>query len=288
MRLVRTTRRWIVFASTANPSPEFYGAARHGTNLFANAVIALDAATGERIWHFQTIHHGIWDLDLPAPPNLITIERDGREIDAVAQVTKTGQVFVFDRTSGVPLYPIEERKVPPSDLPGEEAWPTQPFPIKPTPFSRQGLDKDDLTNVSPDAHEYALKRFNEVRGGEMFTPPSREGTIVYPGFHGGAEWGGVAFDPTTGMLYVNANEIPWIVTMESANPDDSDRPASVGAGVYQLNCASCHGADRSGDPPTYPSLVDIDQRLTDDEIVDVISDGRGLMPGFPQLSAARS
>jgi quinoprotein glucose dehydrogenase len=275
----------IVFSSTASPSPEFYGAKRHGKNLFANAVIALDAATGERIWHFQTIRHGIWDLDLPAPPHLVTVERDGEQIDALAQVTKTGQVFVFDRTTGEPLFPIEEREVPPSDLPGEEVWPTQPFPLKPTPFSRQGLTEEDLTNISPEARAYVLERFREVRGGPMFTPPSREGTVVYPGFHGGAEWSGASFDPTTGMLYVNSNEIPWIVTMEQVNASDSDHPASAGEGIYQVNCASCHGPNRKGDPPTYPSLVDIEDQLSESAVVQVISDGRGLMPPFPHLSS---
>lgn len=280
--------RGLVFASTGSPAFDFWGGNRKGENLFGNCVLALKADTGERVWHFQTVHHDLWDRDHPAPPNLVTVEHDGRRIDAVAQITKTGQVFVFNRETGEPLFPIEERPVPPSDLRGEEAWPTQPFPTRPPPFSRQTFTEADITDISPHARTYVEKRFEAVRKGHMFNPPSTEGTLVFPGFDGGGEWGGAAYDPTTGILYANSNEMPWILTMV----DLAARGGEVSAGetVYTVYCAVCHGVGRqSATRLNAPSLQEIrtrerQQRTSRATARQVIKDGRAFMPGFGHLS----
>ncbi|HEX7072374.1 MAG TPA: PQQ-binding-like beta-propeller repeat protein, partial [Rhodothermales bacterium] len=201
--------RGLVFIPTGSAAFDFWGGNRKGANLFANSILALDARTGKRVWHYQVVHHDLWDRDLPAPPNLVTVERNGRRIDAVAQITKSGHVFVLDRELGQPLFPVVEKAYPPSDLLGEEAWPTQPLPLKPPPFARQVLREEDLTDISPEANAYVRERFKGLRSQGQFVPPSREGTVIFPGFDGGGEWGGAAFDSTTGILYVNANEMPW-------------------------------------------------------------------------------
>ncbi|HEX8039706.1 MAG TPA: PQQ-binding-like beta-propeller repeat protein, partial [Chryseosolibacter sp.] len=161
----------VVYVPLGSPAYDFYGADRKGANLYGNCILALDAKTGKRIWHFQTVHHDLWDYDLPAPPNLVTVVRDGKKIDALAQTTKTGFLFVLDRQTGTPLFPVEERPVPASNLPGEEAWPTQPFPLKPLPYSRQHMTKEDLTNFSPGSYDSLLKKFNSMRYEGLFTPP---------------------------------------------------------------------------------------------------------------------
>lgn len=205
--------RGIVFLALGAPSYDFYGNVRKGTNLYANCVLALDASTGKHIWHFQTVHHDLWDYDLPAPPALITIRRNGKEIDAVAQITKQGFVFVFNRETGEPLFPIEERKVPTSHLPGEEASPTQPFPLKPKPFARQWITEADLTNYSKANHDSLVKKFRSMRYEGLYTPPDLKGTLELPGTRGGGEWGGAAFDPATTFLYIKSNDAPDIITI---------------------------------------------------------------------------
>ncbi len=262
----------LVFAATGSASFDFYGSNRHGDNLFANCVLALDARTGRRIWHFQAVKHDIWDWDFPASPNLVTVTRNGRVVEAVAQVTKTGFVFVFDRRSGEPLFPIEYRKVPSSDVDGERAAETQPHPLQPPPFSRQRLTESMLTQRTPEAHAAVLAEFKKRRSGELFTPPSLDGTIIFPGVDGGAEWGGAAFDPASALFYVNANEMPWIIQLVP-NSDTA---------VYNAKCATCHREDRSGSPAA-PSLLNIAARRTRDEITAIIRDGTGRMPGFPDL-----
>ncbi|MGH9386532.1 MAG: pyrroloquinoline quinone-dependent dehydrogenase [Vicinamibacterales bacterium] len=263
----------IVFAATGSASFDFYGVTRHGDNLFANCVLALDARTGKRIWHFQGIHHDIWDWDFPAAPNLVTVARDGRTVDAVAQISKHGYVFVFDRRTGAPLFPIEYRNAPASTVDGEQAAPRQPYPVKPPPFARQGLTEAMLTTRTPEAHADVLARFKKMRSG-FLTPPSFEGTIVFPGFDGGAEWGGAAFDPDTGLLYVNSNEMPWIVTL-IPNNDTS---------LYLSKCATCHRADRRG-TPSAPPLLNLADRFTRDEIATLIRQGGSRMPAFPDMGA---
>ncbi|MEO6527647.1 MAG: PQQ-binding-like beta-propeller repeat protein [Gemmatimonadaceae bacterium] len=275
-------RRGIVFLPTGSASPDFYGGERLGQNLFANTLLALDAATGKRLWHFQTVHHDIWDRDLPAVPNLTSVVRDGRRVDAVAQITKSGFVFLFDRVTGAPLFPVEERAVPRSDLPGEETWPTQPIPLRPAPFARQTMTEADVTTLTPDAHEKALARFRTLRHGDLFTPPSREGTVVLPGFDGGGEWGGAAIDRESSVLYVNASDVPWIAALRETAPATTGAPRP-GSAVYAASCASCHGADRRGDGGRTPTLLGVGTRRSAEEIRLVIERGRGFMPSFASL-----
>ena len=275
--------RGLVFASTGSPTYDFWGGNRKGQNLYGNCVLAIEAETGNLSWHFQTVHHDLWDRDLPAPPNLVTVERDGHSVEAVAQITKWGVVFVLDRETGEPLFPVEERPVPASDLVGEEAWPTQPIPLKPPPFSRQSFDEEDVTNLSPESREAVLKRFREIRRRELFEPPSTQGTLIFPGYDGGGEWGGAAFDASLGRLYVNSNEMPWILTMVKVL-EGQNKLQSPGAEVYSLHCAGCHGSDRKGDnhnnPPLPPQRV-----YPREETRKVIANGKGRMLGLPQLSS---
>jgi quinoprotein glucose dehydrogenase len=261
----------MVFAATGSASFDFYGVTRHGDNLFADCVLALDARTGRRVWHFQAIKHDVWDWDFPAPPSLVTVARNGRAVDAVAQITKYGYVYVLDRRTGEPLFPIESRKVPPSSVDGELLAERQPYPLKPPPFARQGLTEDMLTTRTPEAHAAVLAEFRRRSKG-FFAPPSFEGTIVFPGFDGGGEWGGAAFDPDTALLYVNSNEMPWIIKLVPNND----------TAVYKSRCATCHGDDRKGSPDA-PSLVDIGGRLTRDELAAIVREGTGRMPGFPDM-----
>ncbi|HZO19761.1 MAG TPA: PQQ-binding-like beta-propeller repeat protein [Gemmatimonadaceae bacterium] len=276
-------KRDIVYVPTGSATPDFYGGARIGANLFANTLLALDATTGTRRWHFQTVHHDLWDRDLPAAPNLLTVSRHGERVDAVAQITKSGFVFVFDRESGRPLFPIEERPVPPSDLSGEQAWPTQPFPTRPAPFARQSITEAELADLSPNGQSVALRRFRTLRWQGLFTPPSSEGSIVLPGFDGGGEWGGAAVDPESGVLYVNASDVPWIAAMrESARLPAPGAPPRNGRAVYDAACASCHGIDRRGKDRAL-SLIGVGARLSAEQIQQVLERGRGFMPSFANL-----
>jgi quinoprotein glucose dehydrogenase len=277
----------VVYVPTGSASFDFYGGNRHGENLFANCVLALDANTGKRLWHFQTVHHDLWDRDLPAPPVLVKVDMGGKQHDALAQITKTGYVFLLDRHSGEPLFPVEERPVPASDLAGEVAWPTQPVPVKPPPFARQLFDKNEITNRTPEAHDFVTRMLDSLPAHRPFLPPSKEGSIIYPGFDGGGEWGGPAYDPETGILYVNANEMPWILTMvETANTGQVGQ--GLGDMVYQATCAMCHGKDREGDATgTYPSLQALGERLSAQEVMQVVNNGRGFMPGYNHLPAQK-
>ena len=270
-------KRAMVFAATGSASYDFYGANRVGDNLFANSVLALDARTGERIWHFQGLHHDIWDRDFPSPPALVTVTRDGRPVDAVAQVTKTGHVFLFERTTGEPLFPIEERPMPGGGLDGEQPSETQPFPLLPPAFARQSLTADDLTQRTPEAHASALATFNAFSTEDPFSPPDTSGIIIYPGVDGGAEWGGPAFDPETGLLYVNSNEMGWLLKIVPSS-DES---------LYASNCAGCHGEDLGG-TGIGPSLEGILDRLSREELVARIREGTGLMPAFAAKLNGRS
>ena len=265
-------RLGMVYAATGSAAFDFYGANRLGDNLFANSVLALDARSGRRVWHFQTVHHDLWDMDLPAPPALVTVRRNGRPVDAVAQVTKTGYVYVFDRKTGTPLFPVEERPVAASVLDGERASATQPRPVLPPPLVRQALTEEMLTTRTPAAHDTALAIFRRYGAAGMFHPPSREGVIVFPGYDGGAEWGGPAFDPETGLLYVNVNEMAWLLRMM---PRDDHS-------LYANACASCHGGDMAGGAGI-PSLVGVGSRRTRDEIATLIRQGTGKMPGFAEM-----
>ncbi len=273
-------KRGLVFAPTGSAAYDFYGANRLGDNLFANSLVVLKADTGERVWHFQTVRHDIWDRDLPAPPSLISVTREGRTVDAVSQTTKSGYVYLFDRDSGKPLFPVEYRRAPSSELEGEVTADTQPFPLRPAPFARQLLTADMLTRRTPAAQADALTRFQKVRSAGQFVPGSRAGTMIFPGYDGGAEWGGTAFDPETSLLYVNANEMAWILTMVEAPP-----PAKnvSGKDLYQRECSMCHGADLGGTPPQFPSLKRVSDRYTDSELTTMLSQASGRMPSFERL-----
>lgn len=273
-------KRGLVFAPTGSAAFDFYGANRVGDNLFANSLIALDAATGKRAWHFQVVRHDVWDRDLPSQPSLVTVKHDGRLVDAVAQTTKSGHVFVFDRDTGQPLFPVETRAVVPSDVAGEVLAKTQVLPLKPVPFARQQLSEKDLTTRSEAANKAALDRFRRVRSGPQFTPPSLDGAIVFPGFDGGAEWGGSAFDPETGLLYVNSNEMAWILKLVE-RPTKQEQ--MTGRGLYTAHCASCHGADLQGTPPEFPSVAGLERKYNPSEISALILMGSGRMPAQPGL-----
>ena len=286
----------MLFAPVGSASYDFYGGKRLGNGLFANCVVALDANTGKRIWHFQTVHHDIWDRDPPTPPVLVTAHKDGKEIPAVAQVTKSGYVFVLDRQTGAPLSPVEEQPVPgDSAMPGEKLSPTQPVPTGMPVFARQSLTEANLNRLVPDSSFADVqKRLAGYRTGRMFIPPSRQGTVIFPGFDGGAEWGGPAYDPESGLLYVNANEMPWVLTMVDAKKALGAVEGKEAAGktvtvadaakaLYATNCMVCHGASRKGGG-NFPTLIGMNTKYTTEQFVTLISGGRRMMPAFKQLS----
>lgn len=279
-------KKGILFIPTGSATYDFYGGKRKGTNLFANSLIALDARTGKRLWHFQTTHHDMWDRDLPAAPNLLTVNISGKIIEAVAQISKQGYVFLFDRVTGRPVYPINEVSAPTDALPGEFPWPSQPVPTKPAPFSRQAyeLTEDDISHFAPDRDSLILqfRKYKKAR----FSTPSREGTMMLPGFDGGAEWGGAAADPAKGILYVNSNEMPWILAMKNSPKESELSSLSPGENVYTTYCVACHGPERKGNAQSgYPSLVGIGQRRDKSFVSKLLVGGKGMMPGFPMLSA---
>jgi quinoprotein glucose dehydrogenase len=273
--------RGIVYAPTGSAAFDFYGANRAGDDLFANCLIALNAATGERIWHFQAVHHDLWDRDFPSPPTLVTVEHDGRRIDAVAQTSKQGFVFLFDRVTGRPLFGITEHPFPPSTVPGEVAAAEQPLPDKPAPYARQLLTEDMLTIRTPEAHQWAVEQFRKFRSEGQFVPfGTGKDTVIFPGYDGGAEWGGSAVDPETGILYVNANDVAWtgaLAEMKSAGIKDA-------RALYLSRCSLCHGDQMAGSPPQFPSLIGIAGRRTPEQITGVLREGSGRMPAFPDLT----
>jgi quinoprotein glucose dehydrogenase len=277
--------RGLVFVPTGSAAFDFWGGNRHGANLFANSLLALKADTGERVWHFQFVRHDVWDRDLPQAPVLVTVQHDGRAVDAVAQATKFGYVYLFERETGRPLFAIEERPVPASDVEGERTWPTQPIPVRPAPFARHELTEAGITNISPEATASVLERLRAARTGDLFTPPSEQGTIIYPGFDGGAEWGGSAFEPRSGRLFVNANEMAWILRLVNLKTRHGE-PGALGRTTYQVYCGTCHGADREGNPQrNAPPLGNVESRLSRTTVRDIVQKGRGVMPPFAMLKA---
>ena len=272
-------KRGIVYVPTGSASYDFYGANRIGDNLFANCLLALDAATGERKWHHQFVRHDVWDRDLPTAPVLVNVKRDNKLVEGVAQATKSGFVFVFDRDTGKPLFDIVERDVPASDIPGEQLAKRQSLPTKPPPFARQQVTEDSLTHRTPGAFAAVAEQFAKLKSGPQFTPPTMEGTLIFPGFDGGAEWGGQAFDPETGLFYVNSNEMAWVLRIVPRPGGNAD-----GKALYLKNCASCHRADLAGTPPEFPSLIHIGKKLSTDDLRTVIREGAGRMPAFANLS----
>jgi quinoprotein glucose dehydrogenase len=279
--------RGIIYVPTGSAGYDFYGGKRAGKNLYANCLLALNARTGKLIWHFQTTHHDIWDRDLPAPPNLIKVKHNGKMIDAVAQVSKQGYVYLFDRVNGKPLFPIQEIPAPKSPLKGEMTWPTQPVPTKPAPFARQAhtLTENDISPYAEN-RDSLLAQFRSYNR-NRFAAPSKEGTVIFPGFDGGAEWGGAAADPNEGILYVNSNEMAWILTMKDTPKKDALAGLGKGERIYATTCVACHGADRKGNTKSgYPSLVDIEKRRDKAFVTHIISNGKGMMPGYTTLSTA--
>ena len=275
-------QRGIVYVPTGSAVFDFYGADRVGDDLFADTLLALDARTGKRLWHFQGVHHDVWDRDFPSPPALLSVRHKGSCIDAVAQTTKQGYLYLFDRANGKPLFPIEERLYPASEVPGEVTSPTQPWPSLPAPFTRQVLTPDLLTTRTPEAHEKAVKEFATFRSGGQFLPIGlNQATVVFPCFLGGAEWGGPAVDRERGVIYVNANEMACVLALTENRPT-----ASTGERIYHNQCSLCHGKDLAGTPGLYPSLVDVGKRLTPEQIGVTIAEGGGRMPSFPNLRDA--
>ena len=280
--------RGILYTCTGSASYDFFGGRRTGNDLYGNCVLALDAATGTLIWHFQTVHHDVWDRDLSSPPALVTINREGKKIDALAVTSKSGFIFLFDRTNGKPLNDIVEKKVPQqSDLTGEKLSATQPFPASPAPFMRQLFTEKDINPLLSDA-SYAdvKKRLALYKNDDMFNPPSLQGTIVFPGLDGGAEWGGPSFDPSTGLLYINANEMAWVIQAVDVKkiPVKPENNEQAGARLYQASCMSCHGPERKGSG-NFPSLINIEKKYSAASFDTLIQSGRRMMPAFKQLNS---
>ena len=276
-------RGW-VFCATGSATEDFYGGFRKGNNLFANSVLALDATTGERKWHYQTVHHDIWDYDNPSAPILVTLRTGNSARDAVVQLTKMGFTFVLDRDTGTPLFPVHETPVPRSTVPREETAPTQPYPVKPLPLVRQSLTEADLTNITPEARQFALKEFAKYVAGPMYTPPTLQGTLTAPGHMGGSEWHGASFDPMLNVLYVNVNDAPTINRLRPVHDQPGDTgqdPVRLGRAIYEKTCQACHGAERQGMPPVTPSLRDL--KKSREEVEAVIVEGRNSMPAFRQF-----
>jgi quinoprotein glucose dehydrogenase len=277
-------KRGVVYFGTGAPSSDFYGGDREGTNLFSDCIMALDAASGKIRWYYQTIHHDLWDRDIPCPPNLTTVTHDGKRVDVVVQSTKDGLVYVLDRDSGTSLFPVEERSVPTHGLPGEHPWATQRYPLKPLPLSHQTVTDSDLTNISPAAHDYVQRIFDQTTKApkNKFLPPDTIGTVLV-GYSGGAEWGGNAVD-SDGVFYQNANDAPWLLRMISMKERQKEiAKLSVGYGLYIANCAPCHGADRKGNGHEIPELLHIGQRLKPADIAGILKNGQARMPSFQQL-----
>jgi quinoprotein glucose dehydrogenase len=275
-------RGW-VFVSTGSPAFDFYGGNRLGENLFGNTVLALNALTGERIWHYQALHHDIWDYDLPCAPTLIRIPWEGGWKDALAQPTKMGDLIILDRETGEPLLSNEETLVPGSNLPGEMAHPTQNLHHG-IQLATRGIDPEKLTNISQEANAYARDQLKQYRNEGMYTPPSLEGSIAMPGPRGGSIWGGASYNPHSNMMFLNVNQIPMILQVKKvASKSDLDLKELSGYSHYMLNCSSCHGADLQGMPGAFPGLTDLGQRLSKKEIMNTINKGKGLMPAFTQF-----
>jgi len=279
------TERGIVFIATGSAADDFYGGDRLGDNLYANCVIALDANTGKKLWHFQAVRHDLWDSDFAAPPVLITVDHKGKRVDAVAAASKNGYIYLFDRVSGESLFPIIEEEVPASSVPGEVAAATQPIPTVPAPLNKRSISRDEVTDRTPEMRAWAQAEYDNLLGAQQhYTPLSVDRpTMVIPGWKGGAEWGGITADADKGIIYVNANN--WI-SLGMLADTAAFQQSGEGERTYKLQCMGCHGAEMKGVPPAFPSLVDVEQRLPAEEIADVIQNGRGFMPGFPLLQPA--
>jgi len=278
-------KRGIVYVPIGSAAPDFYGGTRKGPNLFANSIIALDASTGKYIWHYQVVHHDLWDRDLPANPNLVTITHNGKKVDAIAQITKQGYVFLLDRTNGNPIFPIEEKLVPQNALPGEKPWPTQPIPTLPESFSRQKFEPENVSDLTPEKHKELMERYNQIKHRAQFTPPSKEGGWMFPDFGGGGEWGGAAVDLETQILYVNSNEVPSSLVMIDV-PKNNENDHSIqarGLDVYNKYCITCHGAELKGSGTAASSLLNLNKKYNEQQVKQIIENGWNMMPSFKQI-----
>lgn len=276
--------RGIVYIPTGSAAYDFYGGNRPGDNLFANCLIALDAATGKRLWHYQLVHHDIWDRDPPCPPNLVTVTHQGKRVDAVVQITKQGYVFVLDRVTGKPLFPVKEVPFNFPGIPGEKVSATQPIPTLPRPFTRQQFTSKDFNAFVAD-RDSLVQLLSKAKTGSAYIPITSSMTVFYPGTDGGAQWGGAAAD-LNGIMYVPAKEIPVYTSL--VKKELPKTAANVtGAQLYQLNCAACHGADRMGNHDgSYPSLANLEKRLKPAQVEAILQNGRGMMPSFTHISDA--
>jgi quinoprotein glucose dehydrogenase len=277
--------RGIVYIPTGAIGGDFYGGNRKGQNLYANSLIALDAATGKYIWHFQFVHHDLWDRDLPANPNLLTIKHNGKNVDVVAQITKHGYIFMFNRVTGEPIFPINEKGVPTNGLPGEKPWPTQPIPSLPEPFARQKFAPEDVTDLTPATHKDMMEKYLKVKNRIMFSPPSKEGGWIFPGFDGGGEWGGAAVDQQTKIMYINCSELPWIQMMIDVPKNNMNDKSLAGAGhaIYNQRCIACHGVDLKGNGSTIPALINLEKKFTEQQAKNIVNNGRNMMPSFKAI-----
>lgn len=282
-------KKGVIFAGTGSAAYDFYGGNRKGSNLFANCLLAIDANTGKRKWHFQFIHHDVWDKDLPTPPVLTSLERDGKSVDVVIQTTKNGQIFVFDRENGKPFFPIVETKVPTnSDLEGEKPWPTQPIPSLPEPFSRQTLTASEINPyLEGEERTWVEEKMATLRYGHAFVLPGKTPSLIYPGFDGGGEWGGSAVDPQEDILWVNSNEMPWIMEMKAVKKREVKEETIYAAGkrLFEEQCAVCHGENKKG-LGNNPSLENISSRYNQLTLTSLLNSGRRMMPSFKRLPDA--
>ena len=275
--------RAIVYAPTGSPAPDFDGSGRKGANLFGNTLLALDARTGERIWHFQTVHHDLWDRDLSSAPTLVDLQRGSETLHLVAQASKEGVVYLLDRLTGEPVWPIPEVPVPGSDIPGSYSYPTQPRVELPEAFARREMSEEDLTTINEKAHAHALKQWREAQAFAFMRPPGLQKSVLLPGFYGGANWGGGAYDPESGLYYINAMNAPNIIRMEAV---EVNRGSSMGVGefVFRQHCSGCHGLDLAGFYPYAPPLKNVHEALSKREALDIVATGRGRMMPFSHLS----
>lgn len=281
--------RGIVYLPVASAKYNFYGADRSGMNLYSNCLVAVDARTGQRIWHFQFVHHDIWDYDPATAPKLLTVDHEGEQVDVVAQPTKQGFLFVFNRETGEPLWPVEETPVPQgTEMPHETLWATQPFPTQPPPFARQKFTEKDLNPfLSEEDHSNAVEMMRGARNEGLFTPPGQRDTVQMPGNNGGSNWGGGAVDPNNGWLYVVSKDHPAILKLEverSQSVPPPDNPELRGQYLYDVHCHRCHTVSVQENPLAVSSLVGVTEKLSDEKILSVIEQGQGPMPGNPQLS----
>lgn len=272
-------KRGIVFCGTGSAAYDSWGGNRVGKNLFANSTLALNADTGERIWNFQAVHHDLWDYDLPTPPVLARLKRDGKFIDAVVQPTKMGHLFVLNRETGEPLYPIEEVPVPKSEMPGEASWPTQPFPPKEFRLAQNRMTAEHVTNLNKDAREKVLADLEDMVEGDVFIPPDYRKSVVLPQFNGGCEWGGAAFDPESNWVIVNVSNEAEYTSMVASKPNENITLNELGKHIYRSVCSFCHGLATPVNPAS-PSLKDVRERLSKKEILELMQTGRGQMPSF--------